>query len=199
MKKKCGILGLVVTVLLFVPHSSLAATPLETIRTSVDRVLGVLRDPALGGEGARETKEKKVWAIIDEVFDYQELSRRTLAERWKTFTPDQQQEFTRLFGKVLGGIYMGKIVAYTNEKILFGQVTEFSDHTAEVQSQIVTPTKSIPIHYRMIAKKGEWKVYDVVIEGVSLVQNYRLQFREILAKKSPEEMLQMLRKKAGEG
>jgi len=172
-----------------------AAPPLETIQTQVNRALEVLRDPARKGESDQETKEKKIWTIIDGVFDYTELSKRTLAQHWKQFTPDQQEEFTRLFGRLLGSVYMDRIMVYKDEKVVFGKVTNLSDKTAEVQSEVLRSSKSIPIHYRMILENEEWKVYDVVIEGVSLVQNYRSQFREILTNKPPEDLLKMLRQK----
>jgi phospholipid transport system substrate-binding protein len=175
--------------------SAFAASPLETIQTQVNKVLEVLRDPALKGESAKETREKKVWEIINGIFDYTELSKRTLAQHWKQFNPDQQREFTNLFGKLLGSLYMDKIMAYTNEKVVFSKSATLSENVVEVQSEVITSTKSIPIHYRMILEKGEWKVYDVVIEGVSLVQNYRTQFREILTNKPPEDLLKMLREK----
>ncbi len=175
--------------------SAFAASPLETIQTQVNKVLEVLRDPALKGEAAKETRVKKVWDIINGIFDYTELSKRTLAQHWKQFNPDQQKEFTGLFGKLLGGLYMDKIMAYTNEKVVFSKSATLSENAAEVQSEVITSTKSIPINYRMILENGEWKVYDVAIEGVSLVQNYRTQFREILTNKPPEDLLKMLREK----
>ncbi len=175
--------------------SAFAATPLETIKPQVDRALEVLRDPALKAESAKAAKEKKIWVILDSIFDYTELSKRTLAQHWKKLSPDQQKEFVSLFGKLLGGVYMDRIIAYKDEKVVFGKVTNFSDKTAEVQSEVIRSSKPIPIHYRMILENGEWKVYDVVIEGVSLVQNYRTQFREILTNKSPEDLLKTLREK----
>jgi phospholipid transport system substrate-binding protein len=177
------------------PVSAFAASPLETIQSQVNQVLEVLQDPALKAESAKAAKEKKIWAILDNVFDYTELAKRTLAQHLKKFSPDQQKEFISLFGKLLGTVYMDRIIAYKDEKVVFGKVTNFSDKTAEVQSEVVQSSKSIPIHYRMILQNGEWKVYDVVIEGVSLVQNYRTQFREILTNKSPEDLLKTLREK----
>jgi len=175
--------------------SAFAATPLETIKPQVDRALEVLRDPALKAESAKAAKEKKIWEILDSVFDYTELSKRTLAQHWKKLSPDQQKEFISLFGKLLGGVYMDRIIAYKDEKVVFGKVTHPSDKTAEVQSEVSRSSKPIPIYYRMILENGEWKVYDVVIEGVSLVQNYRTQFREILTNKTPEDLLKTLREK----
>jgi len=194
MKRSLVVLINALAALMFSVVCAFAATPLETIKTQVDRSLEVLRDPALKAESAKAEKEKKIWAILDDVFDYAELSKRTLAQNWKRFSPDQQAEFTRLFGKLLGTVYMDRIIAYKDEKVVFGKVTNLSDKTAEVQSE-VRSSKPIPINYRMILENGEWKVYDVVIEGVSLVQNYRTQFREILTNKSPEDLLKTLREK----
>jgi phospholipid transport system substrate-binding protein len=177
------------------PVSVFAASRLETVQTQVNRALEVLRDPALKAESAKETKEKKIWAIIDDVLDYTELSKRTLAQHWRQFAPGQQEEFSRLFGRLLGTVYMDRIIAYKDEKVVFSKVTNLSDRTAEVQREVLRPSKSIPIQYRMILANGEWKVYGVVIEGVSLVQSYRSQFREILTNKPPEDLLRMLREK----
>jgi phospholipid transport system substrate-binding protein len=195
MRKSLVVLAIALATLKLSPASAFGALPLETIQSQVDRAMEVLRDPALKAESAKGAKEKKIWAILDGVFDYTELSKRTLAQHWKQFSPNQQGEFTRLFGKLLGGVYIDRIIAYKDEKVVFGKVTNLSDKTAEVQSEVVRSSKSIPIHYRMISENGEWRVYDVVIEGVSLVQNYRSQFREILTNKSPEDLLKMLREK----
>jgi len=195
MRKSLVVLIGVLVVLNLSPVSASAVSPLETIKPQVDRALEVLRDPALKAESAKAAKEKKIWEILDNVFDYSELSKRTLAQNWKKLSPDQQKEFISLFGKLLGTVYMDRIIAYKDEKVVFGKVTNLSDKTAEVQSEVVQSSKSIPIHYRMILVNGEWKVYDVVIEGVSLVQNYRTQFREILMNKTSEDLLKTLREK----
>jgi len=195
MKGLLGALTILLISLMTFPFSASAQSPLETIQTQVNKVLEVLRDPAMKAESAKETKEKKVWTLIDGVFDYTELSKRTLAQHWRAFTPEQQKEFTQLFGKLLGAVYMDRIMAYTNEKVVFGKATKLSEDTTEVQSEVVTATKSIPIHYRMISRDGGWKVFDVVVEGISLVQNYRSQFRDILSKQSPQDLLKILRDK----
>jgi phospholipid transport system substrate-binding protein len=194
--KQCvlWIIALLAALMIF-SVSAFAQPPLETIQNQVNRLLEVLADPALKAPSAKETKEKKIWAIVDTVFDYSELSARTLAQHWKAFSPEQQKEFIRLFGKLLGRTYMDRIMAYSNEKVIFGKTAQLSDNITEVQSEIVTASKSIPISYRMILKDSQWKVYDVVIEGVSLVQNYRTQFREILKNKPPEDLIKMLREK----
>jgi phospholipid transport system substrate-binding protein len=195
MKKSVLWIIALLAALMALSFSAFAQPPLETIQTQVNKLLEVLADPAQKTPSAKETKEKKIWAIVDTVFDYSELSTRTLAQHWKAFSPEQQKEFIRLFGKLLGNTYMDRIMAYSNEKVIFGKTAQLSDNITEVQSEIVTASKSIPISYRMILKEGNWKVFDVVIEGVSLVQNYRTQFREILKNKPPEALINMLREK----
>lgn len=195
MRKRWVALEIFLMVLIITPPPALAGRALQAIETRVNKVLEVLRDPALKGESSKETKEKKIRSLVDEIFDYTELSKRSLSFHWKAFTPEQREEFTHLFGKLLRGVYMDKILAHTTEKVIFSKEARLSENTTEVESEIVTQTKSIPVHYRMVLQKGQWKVYDVVIEGVSLVQNYRSQFRGILAKEPPEELLKILRKK----
>jgi phospholipid transport system substrate-binding protein len=90
---------------------------------------------------------------------------------------------------------MDKILSYTNEKIVFSKENMLSNNQAEVQTKVITSSKEIPIFYRVILEDGTWKVYDVVVENVSLVQNYRSQFNSILAKNTPDQLLEILRKK----
>jgi phospholipid transport system substrate-binding protein len=192
MKKRLMGLSLFLLILTIVPAPVRGELPRETIQAQVNRVLDVLRN---AGE-AKPVKERKILSIVDEFFDYPELSKRTLANHWKAFTPEQQKEFTTLFGKLLANVYMDRIMQYSNEKVVFGKETKLSENTVEIQSEVLTQSKSVPLNYRMISNnKGEWKVYDVVVEGVSLVMNYRSQFREILSSKPPENLLKTLREK----
>ena len=91
--------------------------------------------------------------------------------------------------------YLDRILEYSNDKIVFYNESMIPDDNAEIQSNVITSSKEVPIYYRMILKNGKWKVYDVVVENVSLVQNYRTQFNEILAGGTPEQLLETLRKK----
>ena len=196
MKRK--VLGLtMMTVMAFFvfPLYVSAGLPQQTIEACVNKVLDVLRDPALNSDSAKDTKEEKIWSIFDDIFDYTELSKRTLSRNWKKFNGDQQKEFEDLFRRLLGNVYMDRILAYKDEKVLFHKESMLSDKKAEVQSKILTGSKEIPMNYRMVAKNDQWKVYDVVIEGVSMIKNYRSQFNSILSKKPPEALLKLLRKK----
>ena len=195
MKKRLG--GFLLILWLMCPLHAYSAVPLETVKRHVNEVLDLLRDPALKEESGRKAKKEKIRSISEKMFEFDELSRRTLGQNWNKLSPDQQEEFTVLYRSLLEDAYADKIMSYTNEKVLFKKEITLSEKTVEVQSTIVTKTSEIPINYRVIEKGGEWKVYDVVIENVSLVSNYRSQFREILANKTPGALLEILRKKVG--
>src|SRR5665647_1761788 len=172
-----------------------AGAPLDTVQTNVNKVLDVLRDPKLKGESAKEVKKEKLEAIYEQMFDAVALSMRTMGGNWTKLNPAQQKEFTQLYRQILEKAYIDKILSYTDEKIVFSKESMLSNNQAEVPTNVVTSSKEIPIFYRVILKGGTWKVYDVVIENVSLVQNYRSQFNSILAKNTPDQLLEILRKK----
>ena len=197
MKKRLA--GLVLILLLMFPFSVYSGAPLETVKGQINRVLDILRDPALKGEAQKKIKKEKIVAVADEMFDFTELSKRSLGQSWNKMTPEQQGEFMNLYKSLLKSVYADKITSYTEEKIIFKRENTLSEKTAEVETTILTKTSEVPINYRVIEKEGQWKVYDVVVEGVSLISNYRSQFREILAKQTPEALLEILRKKVGKG
>ena len=189
------LVGFILLVLLIIPLHVRAGVPFDTVKGHVNEVLRVLRDPALQGEANEEAKQEQIEAIADEMFDYVALSRLTLSRNWKKFNSDQKKEFVQLYRSILEKAYMDRILAYTDEKVTFGKETMLSEKKAEVQTHIITKSVEIPIFYRVYLKDGKWKVYDVIIEGISLVKNYRTQFRDILANNPPEEVLKILRKK----
>ena len=196
MKRNLTGLSIVVLVLFSLPLY--AGVPLDTVQANVNKVLDVLRDPKLKPVSAKEIKIEKLRNIYKDMFDQVELSRRVLSRNWNKLNPSQQQEFMQLFEQVLEKAYIDKILAYTNEKIVYYKEDKISDDRVEVLTKIITSSKEIPLFYRVIQKGGTWKVYDVVVENVSLVLNYRTQFNDILAKNTPEQLLEILRKKVKE-
>ncbi|MFQ5484874.1 MAG: phospholipid-binding protein MlaC [Desulfobacterales bacterium] len=198
MKKNVKSFSLILVVSLLFPIQAGAAAPMDSIQIQINKVLDVLRDPALEAESAKEQREERVWSIITQTFDFYELSKRTLSRNWKRLHLNQQKEFASLFAGLLGNIYMDRVMKFNNEKVLFMKEKMLSEKRAEVQTRIVAQDREIPLNYKMILKNGEWKVYDVTIEGVSLTKNYRSQFKKILRKNSPEKMLQILRKKVAQ-
>jgi phospholipid transport system substrate-binding protein len=195
--KKLSI-NLMICLFLLLPTVAFAGAPMEAVRTNVNKVLDILRDPALKPVSAKEIKKAKLRLIYDHMFDKTELSKRALAKNWNSFNNAQREEFVQLFRQVLEKAYIDKILDYANEKVVFDRESMISESQAEVQTRIISSSKTIPITYRMINKGGVWRVYDVVIENVSLVQNYRSQFNQILSNNKPERLLQDLRKKVKE-
>ena len=189
---------ILLVVLLILPLQVLAGGAKDTVEVQIKKMLATMQTPEFKGM-QKDAKLTEISNIINEVFDWQELSQRTLGREWKKFSPDQQKEFVTLFEELLKGIYADRILAYTQEKIEFGKETELKKGRVEVESYIITTdNKKVPLFYRMTDKSGQWRVYDVVIEGVSMVKNYRGQFRQILSKKKPEDLLQTLRDKVKE-
>ena len=127
--------------------------------------------------------------------DFIELSKRTLAQNWNKLDATQQKEFIKLYKSLLSDTYADKILQYTDEKIVFTKEVPLTEKTTEIQSTVQRKNGDIPIYYRVIQEGSSWKIYDVVIEGVSLINNYRSQFREILAHNPPESLLETLRNK----
>ncbi len=195
MRKKT--VAFIIIIFLMVPFCVYAGAPLEAVKTQVNKVLDVLRDSSLKGEAGKKVKRERIRNISENMFDYSELSKRTLGQNWRKLNAGQQTEFLGLYKTLLEDAYADKIINYTEEKVVFGKETALSEKTAEVQTTIITKKADIPINYRVIQKGSDWKVYDVVIEGVSLVSNYRNQFKEILLNKTPDALLDTLRKKVG--
>ena len=191
------LIGLILLTLLQVSFPAFAGVPLDTVKANVNGVIEVLRDPKLQGESGTKVKEQRIATAAEKLFDFVELSKRTLGLNWNKFTQDQRKEFVELFKSILKDAYVDRITTYTNERVDFTKEVPLSETTVEVQSDIVSKSGEVPIYHRVIKKDSEWKVYDVVIEGVSLVSNYSTQFREILANNPPEKVLETLRKKVG--
>jgi phospholipid transport system substrate-binding protein len=196
MKKR--LLPLSLLLMILVSFSSYAGVPLDTVQANVNKVLHILRDPALKPPSANEQKKNKLTSIYVTMFDEEELAKRALSRNWTKLNPAQQKEFIHLFRQVLERAYIDKILSYTDEKILFYKENMLSQSQAEVQSKVVTSSREIPIFYRVILKNGDWRVYDVIIENVSLVLNYRSQFNDILSKNTPDQLIEILRKKVKE-
>jgi phospholipid transport system substrate-binding protein len=199
MKRQVTGLILIVVVFIVMPFQAYGASAKETVETGVNKVLKTLADPAFKPK-PRDVKITEVGNIIGEVFDFTELSKRTLGREWKKLNGDQQKEFVGLFRELLQGVYADRLLAYTDQKVVFDNEKELKKGRVEVQSHIVlSDGRKVPIFYRLTNKSGQWKVYDLIIEGVSLVKNYRTQFREIIAKDSPEKLMEILRDKVKKG
>jgi phospholipid transport system substrate-binding protein len=175
-----------------------AGPPTDQLKSAIDRVVRVLEDPGLKGEDKVADRRTAVRKIADEIFDFSEIARRALARHWQPLTDKQRTEFVSLFSDLLERSYMSKIELYGGEKIQY--IGERVDgESASVATRIVTKNSTeVPIDYRLLKKGDRWLVYDVNIEGVSLVSNYRTQFNKIIQTGSFEDLTQKLRTKQGE-
>jgi phospholipid transport system substrate-binding protein len=172
--------------------------PTSYIRANVDSVVAILTDPQLAGEEHRDEQLRRIESMVDNFFDAEELSKRSLGQYWRTFTEEQKQEFMPLFLKLIKQVYLKKSISYNNEVVHYNQEIIKSDTLAEVYTTLTSPTLNVPIIYYMIRKDASWKVYDVSVENVSLVKNYRSQFRSILQNNSPDHLIATLREKTNE-
>lgn len=189
--------GVLLCVWIFVGDMpALAAGPKDELKESIDQVLAVLRNPAFKGEKNQKSRREKLRAAIAPRFDFEEMAKRSLARYWRKRTPAERKEFVSIFTDLLERSYVSKIEAYTDEKILYPSERIEDGRYADVKTKIVTNTgRDIPIDYRLLKTQTGWRVYDVEIEGVSLVSNYRSQFRRIIRKESYAELLKRMKAK----
>ena len=181
---------------LFLPYQySQASQAQEELKITMDKILEILSDPSLKGEDKIEEKRASLRKAIKKKFSFSKMSQLSLGRHWKKRNDEEKKIFSELFGQLLEQTYISKIESYTDEKIIF--VKDYvKKKKAQVNTKIITDTIEIPIDYRMYkTKNGTWLVYDIVVEGVSLVGNYRSQFNQILQKGSYEKLVEDIRKK----
>lgn len=174
-----------------------AESPTDAVKSVIDEVIRILQDPSLKAPAQKKQRRDRVKQVVDRRFDYEEMAKRSLGSSWNTLNAGQRQEFVRLFGELLEASYSGKVMNYQGEKVQY--LREIPDgNFAEVRTVILRKNDRIPMDYRLIMKDRGWVVYDVVIEGVSLVSNYRSQFSQVIRQSSYSGLVQRLRNKISE-
>jgi phospholipid transport system substrate-binding protein len=169
------------------------ASPTDSIRGSVDSILTLLQDKEISNDVRRE----KIGEVISERFDFRAMSQRTLATNWKSTSKEQRQEFVQLFSKLIENTYIGRVEAYTDEKIDYpGE--KIKGKKAVVETLILTDNADIPVNYKVYQKDGKWWVYDVIIEGISLISNYRSSYQEIVKKEGFDGLIAKMKAKIKE-
>jgi phospholipid transport system substrate-binding protein len=199
MRALVGI-ALACTVLLGPPatREARAGAPTDQLRAQVDRVLKLLDEPALKAPDKARERRAAVRKVADDIFDFGETARRSLGRHWAARTPQEREEFVKLFGDLLERSYISKIETYGGEKIQYTAERMDGDY-ATVSTKIVTKNGTeVPVDYRMVKRADHWLVYDVSIEGVSLVSSYRTQFNKIIQTSSYNELVTKLRTKQDE-
>lgn len=187
------VIGLWLLLLLSAPSS--AGAPTDQIRATVDKAQAVLKDPRLKSAAKTQERREKLRQILYARFDFSEMAKRSLGSHWRRRTPKEQEEFVKLFTSLLEKAYVDRIESYTNET--FSYPREMMDgRFADIESRIMTQKGGdFTILYRAQLVSSEWKVYDVVIENISLVNNYRSQFNRVITNSSYEELVQRMKEK----
>ena len=181
---------------LFALCDTYAEEPFTILKEKIDQVFNVLNDPAYSDETKKDEQREILWKTIENAFDFNVMSRLTLASNWKSFTAAQQDEFAGAFGRFLGNTYLDKIQSgFSGQQVEYVGEDILSDNKAVVMSNIIRNGVKTPMNYSMLNTGNTWKIYDVKIEGVSLLKNYRTQFSSILLKDKPEDLIEMLKEK----
>ncbi|HAK89969.1 MAG TPA: organic solvent tolerance ABC transporter substrate-binding protein [Nitrospiraceae bacterium] len=179
-------------------YAAYAGEPTDQVKQTIDKVLDILRDKEL--KKPSKTKERRtiIRKFIDERFDFEEMAKRALGLHWRKRTAEEKKEFVPLFMDLLERSYIKKIENYTDEKILY-IAERIEGGYSDVGTKVVTKRNvEIPIDYRLLKRDGKWEVYDVTIEGVSLINNYRTQFNKIIRADSYEELVKRMKNKQEE-
>jgi len=174
-------------------------TPMQTVKERIDQIITVLNDPQYHPPAQKEAQREKIWEISRSMFDFSEISRRTVGPRWDSFSEPEKSRFTDVFTQFLGNTYIDKMQGeYHNEQVVYLQEI-VEEPQALVRTQLKRENLALPIDYRMKHTEGSWKIYDILVEnGVSIVQNYRVQFQTILQKESPTQLIARLEAKLKE-
>jgi len=188
---------IIMAVVLAAASPATAASPTETVKAAVQQVFSQPDSPAVKAPSVAECRAH-VSTATETLFDFEEMSQRSLGKAWTQASPAEQKEFVRLFGGLIANAYMGRIEQYAGEPITYvGERIEGDD--ARVQSRVVTPKGSeVPIEYRLYrSTEGRWTVYDIYVDGFSLVGSYKAQFNRLLQRGTFADLLKQLRQKTG--
>ena len=175
----------------FTLNAQAEATPTEQLKSSIEQILNILKDKSIENENRRN----QIRTLINDRFYFRAMSQRALARNWKKASKEQQTKFVGLFSQLLENTYIGRIEAYTDERVEYLREKTRNPKRSVVYTQIVTKTADIPINYKLAKKNDQWLVYDVVIEEVSLISNYRSSYDEIIKKDGMDGLLSKMQEK----
>ena len=181
------------------PASGTMESAPDAARRGADQILALLQDPAFHNPATKEAQRKKIENAMLGLFDFDEFSSRTVGPNWRNFTPDQKKRFQEAFTTLLRNTYIDTLDSYSGEKVEFtGEISGNNGTRSEVRMNFLGKDAVHPVAFRMLVKNGRWVVYDVLIEGISMIKNYRDQFRDLLAKGNPDELISRISAKAEE-
>ncbi len=191
------IMGIVLALQLFLGglSSAMAGPAMESVKGTIDEVLKILNDKDLKTPARQEDRRQRLEKVVAARFDYSEMSRRSLGAQWNHLSDKEKQEFVDLFQTLLTNTYADRVETYSGEGVQYLNERTEKDY-AEVRTKVLSGKTEIPMDYRLLNKSNDWHVYDVVVDGVSLVNNYRGQFTKILHTSSYSDLVDQLRKKS---
>ena len=183
----------VVAVPLLLVAPAIAGEPTDQLKSSIDQVIKVLEDPALKSEGSTQRRRAAIREVAGETFDFGEAAKRSLGKHWQGLSEQEREEFTGLFADLLERGYITRIEEYSGEKIVYaGDNVDAGAATVKTRFTMKNGTE-IPVDYRMLRKGERWRVYDVSVEGLSLVSNYRGQFNRIIESSSYQDLVKKMK------
>jgi phospholipid transport system substrate-binding protein len=183
------------SLVIFLPLSARGGEPTDQVKQTVDEVIKILNNKELKKPEKQSQKDSMIRETVQKRFDFEEMAKRSLALHWKKRTPQEQKEFVALFSDLLEDSYIRKIERYEDEKVIYTD-EKMEGPYATVKTKVITTKEiEIPVDYKIFKKDQKWEVYDIVIEGVSLVNNYRTQFNQIIRSESYEDLVSRLKKK----
>jgi len=187
---------LLIWVLLFLyPLNAFAGDPTVQIKSTVDQVIQTLSNPTLQGEGKKQERRKRLREAIFARFDFQEMAQRSLGPHWQRRSANERSEFMKVFSDLLEKSYVDKVESYNNEKFIYTN-EKINGTYAEVDSKLQTSKgEEFVISYKLHRVGEDWRVYDLVIENVSLVNNYRSQFNRVLSNSNYDDLISKLKAK----
>lgn len=179
--------------------ASAASQARQELEKTINQVLAELQKPELKQAATRNAVLGRVERIIERLFSFEELSSRTVGPSWRTFSPDQQRRFINAFTTLLRENYLEKLDGYNGETVSYLKESSSSKgDKVEITTTVNIRGKPVPVAYRMLKKSQQWEVYDVIIEGISMVQNYRTQFQQLLTSGNADKLIEQVRVKAEE-
>jgi phospholipid transport system substrate-binding protein len=191
-----GVGSLAAAMLLAWPAPASAGGPATAaVKQTVDEVIRILNDEKMKKPEKLQERRKLLEKVVGDRFSYEEMSKRTLAAQWQKLDDKQRAEFTELFKRLLTNSYADKVEGYTGEQVQYLNERNEGDY-AEVRTKVASGKAEIPLDYRLLNKGGDWRVYDVVVDGVSLVNNYRGQFAKIIRTSGYDDLVRQLRDKS---
>jgi len=172
-----------------------AGAPTDRIRQATDKIIEIVSDKALKEPGKKDERKMLIRKAVDEIFDWEDMSRRSLARHWAKRTGEEKKEFIDLFGQLLERTYLKKVEGYSGEKVNYTGEKIDEDYGIVNVKIVTSKDVEIPVKYRLKKKESGWLVYDISIEGVSLIKNYRVQFNNIIRRSSYKKLVKRLRAK----